>query len=160
MKIFTWERDVIRRIALGILLVLFSLTPGTLNAEPNEVQLLSIGNTGAVQNNPSRLSKFILDSSFVITYLYTYHWNDGNGTNPGTIALRNQNGRIFGPYQITGSPGQGGVPNAVWEVYLNVIVPAGKYTVIDSEPSTWSCNAESENRGFAIVRGYRRHQRN
>ncbi len=159
MTMFARERDVIKIIMLGILVLLFSLTPVTLKAEPREVQLLSIGNIGAVQNNPSRSSKFVLDSPFVITYLYTYHWNDGNGTNPGTITLRRHDGRIYGPYQVTGSQGQGGVPNAVWEVYLNVEVPPGKYTVVDSEPYTWSCNAESENRGFAVVKGYRSHHR-
>jgi hypothetical protein len=138
-------------IKLCMALILLLVMTGTLNAAPND--LLNIGNIYAVQNNPSRPSEFILDSPFVITYLYTYHWNDARGKIPGTIALRDQNGKLYGPYQATGRPGQGGVPNAYWEVTLSVTVPAGEYTVVDSEPATWSCNIDSGNRGFAIVRG-------
>jgi hypothetical protein len=46
------------------------------------------------------------------------------------------------------------VPNAYWTVYPNVTLPAGTYTVIDSDPATWSHNAESSNRGFVRVEGY------
>jgi hypothetical protein len=43
------------------------------------------------------------------------------------------------------------VQNAYWTVYLNVTLPAGTYTVIDSDPATWSHNAESSNRGNTVT---------
>ena len=149
------ERDRFRLIAAGICLALLLMTSGTLNAAPYEEQLLNIGNVGAVDNNPSRPSVFYLDAPYVITYLYTYHWNYGRGTGPGVIGLRNDRGEVFGPYPAAGSPGQGGVPNAVWEVRVAIKVPPGRYTIIDSEPATWAWNGESSGMGFAIVRGYR-----
>jgi hypothetical protein len=34
-----------------------------------------------------------------------------------------------------------------------VTVPAGRYTVIDSDPGTWSQNADSGGEGHVIVHG-------
>jgi hypothetical protein len=41
--------------------------------------------------------------------------------------------------------------NAVWAIQPNVTLPAGDYTVVDSGPETWSCNSQSENKGFTNV---------
>ena len=49
-----------------------------------------------------------------ITAIQTYHWNNAQGATPGTISLRAQDGTVYGPFPTTGSPGQGGVPNAYW----------------------------------------------
>jgi len=46
------------------------------------------------------------------------------------------------------------VPNANWTATPNIKLPAGEYTIIDSEPSTWSQNSESGNRGMCTVKGY------
>jgi choice-of-anchor C domain-containing protein len=43
------------------------------------------------------------------------------------------------------------VPNANWIATPNVVIPAGTYTVIDSDPSTWSQNSGSGGQGFAAV---------
>lgn len=68
--------------------------------------------------------------------------------------MRDAAGRVFGPWGVAGSPGQGGVPNAFWIATPNVTLPAGTYTIIDSEPSTWSQNAQSGGRGIAAVKSY------
>lgn len=47
--------------------------------------------------------------------------------------------------------GQGGVQNAYWAVLPNIEVPAGTYTVIDSDPSTWSYNSQSKGCGFTTI---------
>jgi hypothetical protein len=112
------------------------------------------GNTASVYNNPTRPTTFTINQPYVITLIQNYHWNNARGSNPGTIALRDQSGRIYGPWQATGSPGQGGVPNAYWNVYTNVTLPAGTYTVIDSEPSTWAQNSESNGAGHTRIEGY------
>jgi hypothetical protein len=49
----------------------------------------------------------------------------------------------------------GGVRDAYWVVYLSpgVNIPAGSYTVLDSNPSTWSYTYETENSGIVSVVG-------
>jgi hypothetical protein len=91
----------------------------------------------------------------MITYIDTYHWNYGQGTSSGgTITLRKDDGTEYGPWQVETKPGQGGVPNAWWIAYPNEVIPAGTYTIIDSEPETWSKNSESNDGGFSKVEGH------
>ncbi len=45
----------------------------------------------------------------------------------------------------------GGVKNALWNAAPNVKLPAGTYTVVDSDPGTWSTNDKANGVGFAIV---------
>jgi len=52
----------------------------------------------------------------------------------------------------TGKPGQGGVPSAYWECEPNIVVKAGNYKIIDSDPATWSQNAGSAGIGMAKVK--------
>ena len=123
---------------------------GTPNTEP--IKTLDTNNTGGVQNGPTAPTTFTIDKNNLLTYIQVYHWNNGKGVLPGTIGLQNQNGVKYGPWQAKGTPGQGGVPNAYWEVGPNVVIPAGTYTIIDSDPSTWACNSGSGGRGMALVK--------
>jgi len=112
------------------------------------------GNTGGVSNNPSRATMFTLREPHVITLITNYHWNNGRGATPGTIALRGSDGRTYGPWRTSGSPGQGGVPNANWNAVPNVTLPAGNYTVVDSDPASWAQNSGSQGCGHTRVEGY------
>ncbi len=112
------------------------------------------GNTGGVYNDPSRATTFTLRSPYVITLITNYHWNNGRGATPGTIALRGSDGRTYGSWRTSGSPGQGGVPNANWNAAPNVTLPAGTYTVVDSDPVTWAQNSESGGAGHTRIEGY------
>ncbi len=112
------------------------------------------GNTGGVYNNPSRATTFTLRAPHVITLITNYHWNNGRGATPGTIALRGSDGRTYGSWRTSGSPGQGGVPNAYWNAAPNVTLPAGTYTVVDSNPATWAQNSESGGAGHTKIEGY------
>ncbi len=119
-----------------------------------ELTLLDNGNAGGVINNPTGPTTFTLAAARGITYLSTYHWNDGKGTTKaGLLSIQAADGTIFGPWKRVGLPGMGGVKNATWECHPNVYLPAGTYTVIDSDPTTWSQNAGSSGRGFAKVLG-------
>jgi len=112
-------------------------------------------NKGSVDSNPTDSTSFTISEPQMITYIDTYHWNYGQGTSSGgTITLRKDDGTEYGPWQVETKPGQGGVPNAWWIAYPNEVIPAGTYTIIDSEPETWSKNSESNDGGFSKVEGH------
>ena len=116
-----------------------------------EITLYHNNNIYAVDNNPTNPTIFTLTDSYRITSITTYHWNYGSGTaTPGTISLKDSSGNIFGPWNATGSPGQGGVPNAVWTVQPNVVIGPGTYTIVDSDNATWSQNSDSNNQGMTF----------
>lgn len=123
-------------------------------ASAQTIDLLNNFNTDGTINGPLKATVFTLNHPAVITELITYHWNSGKGAAPGTIALRNQRGKIYGPFAPIGSSGQGGAPNVDWTARANVTLPPGTYTVIDSSPRTWSNNSQSGFAGFAKVRGH------
>ncbi len=112
------------------------------------------GNIAAVDNGPTRPTRVTFNRPCVVTYVTTYHWNYGRGARPGTVGLLHSSGKLYGPWQMRGTPGQGGVPNANWECTPNVVVPAGTYTVVDSDPATWAQNSGSGGAGMAVVKGY------
>ncbi len=114
--------------------------------------VLNNGNIYRVFNRPTRETSFTLDGPALVTYVYTYHWNDGRGMHPGTIALRHEDGTLYGPWQSTGKPGQGNVPNAYWECEPMAELKQGRYTVIDSDPSSWAQNEGTNSSGFARVK--------
>ncbi len=109
-------------------------------------------NVGGVQNDPSNPTMFTLDRARNISFIQTYHWNNGRGAAPGQIALLADDGTWYGPWQATGRPGSGGVANAYWEAYPNETLPAGRYMVLDSDADTWARNAQSNDAGFTLIR--------
>ena len=109
------------------------------------------GNIGGVQNGPTNPTVFTIDNERLITYINNYHYFNG-GTLPGTISLRHSDGTVYGPWQTWGSVGQGGVSNAYWVFYPLVKIKPGTYTVVDSDPLTWSHNYESNYSGFSWIR--------
>jgi len=115
--------------------------------------LFDNGNIWGVQNGPANPTTFTLADARLITRVRNYHWNSSSGSTPGRISLRHSDGTVYGPWQCSGSTGQGGVPNAYWWCYPNVTIKAGTYTVIDSEPATWSHNSGSNYSGFTYVEG-------
>lgn len=109
------------------------------------------GNIDEVANDPLNPTVVEFDQAYRVTLIRDYHWNDAQGATPGTIALQAEDGTTYGPWQTTGSPGQDNVPNAYWTCYPDDVVPAGTYTVIDSDPATWSHNAGSGNCGMTYI---------
>lgn len=124
---------------------------GTRSASAEETLIFEMSSLAAVDNGPTAPTVFILDRPMQITKIRTYHWNYAQGVAPGSISLRDSAGNTYGPWQAYGEPGMGGVPNASWVVEPNVVIPAGTYTVIDSDPSTWSQNSETGGRGMTWV---------
>lgn len=114
--------------------------------------VLDNGNKYTVYNQPTRRTQFNLDTDALLTYIYTYHWNYGRGAKPGTVALRHEDGTVYGPWNCVGKSGQGQVPNAYWECEPMAQIKAGGYTVIDSDTPTWAQNEVSGSTGFARVK--------
>lgn len=125
--------------------------PTLLTAPPPQT-VLNVGNIYGVAKGPSRPTTFKLNEDARLIYLSTYHWNDGRGKAPGTIALKRDDGVICGPFEAQGKPGQGGVSDAYWECEPGIVLKAGNYTVVDSDPASWAQNDSSANRGFAKVK--------
>jgi hypothetical protein len=124
-------------------------------AEPlgPEIVVLDKRNVDGVENNPKAPTRFTINKDYYITYIENYHWNYGRGLVLGSIGLRHDNGTMYGPWEVRTSSGQGGAPNVNWACNPNVRIPAGTYTVIDSDVATWSQNSKSGGMGITFIRG-------
>jgi len=116
------------------------------------VKVLDTMNVAGVYNRPTAPTTFSVNRPHLVTFISTYHWNNARGAAGGTIALQGSDGKTYGPWKVSTRPGQGGAPNAYWEVSPNIVIPAGTYTIIDSDPATWSQNQQSGGRGMAEVK--------
>ena len=120
-----------------------------------EEEFFRVASIGVAYDGATAPTTFSISESWLVTYLLTYHWNNGQGKTPGTVGLRAADGTTYGPWQATGEPGQGGVPNAAWVVKPNIVIPPGTYTVLDSDPSTWAQNDETGGAGMSWGSGIR-----
>ncbi len=115
------------------------------------VELVNVGNIYGIVPGATGAPSFTVDVPTLVTYIETYHY--GSGSAPGQLGLQGADGSFYGPFQAAGLDGQGGMPNAYWFVGPDTVIPAGTYTVWDSEPSTWSTNGQAGMVGFAKVEG-------
>lgn len=122
----------------------------TLSPEQVE-EIFTNQNVYGVQNGPTNPTVFTITQSRQLFAIENYHWNSGQGKKLGTISLEAEDGTTYGPWQAVGRDGQGGAPNAYWTVYPDLELPAGTYTIIDSDNFTWSQNAQSGNQGMTRV---------
>lgn len=119
--------------------------------QPETELVFSNYNSSGVGNNPTAPTVFTLTRTRNIYLIQDYHWNSAKGKTPGTISLKSAVGKTYGPWAAQGAPGQGGVPNAYWTVYPNTEIPAGTYTIIDSDPASWAQNSGSNGLGMSQV---------
>lgn len=121
--------------------------------EAQEELIMEVNTLGGVGNAPTSPVQFTLDRPYTITRIRTYHWNYGSGQTPGTIAIQDASGNQYGPWAATGELGMGGVQDAYWVVEPGAVLPSGVYTLVDSDPDTWSQNSETGGRGVAHIWG-------
>jgi hypothetical protein len=114
--------------------------------------IFNIWNIEGVASGPTAPTIFHTPTALRLTYLNTYHYHHGRGAPAGTIGLRHSDGTVYGPWRATGVLSSG-APDGTWEVRPNVVLKPGSYTVLDSDPPSWSHNASSRGRGFVEVRG-------
>jgi hypothetical protein len=108
-------------------------------------------NTDAVMSGPTVPTTFTLTEAATVTQIVTYHYNAGQGAPPGSIGLMG-NQQNLGPFPAVGTATQGGEPTS-WVANVHLSLAPGTYMVTDSDLFTWSYNAQSQGRGFAMVRG-------
>ncbi len=151
------RRITVYFLMVALIMSIFQLTTlpteASTSTSSTEYVIYTNHNIAAVQSGPTRKTTFTIQVPHVITNIQNYHYFN-NGILPGTIALLSEDGVLYGPWQAVGSSGQGGVANAYWDVFPEVSIPAGTYTIIDSDTATWSQNSSSNNKGLTIVRGY------
>lgn len=131
-------------------------TATTPSVEPTvaSVKLLEIGNVYGIKQG-AKAPTFTLAKPATVTEILDYHYIGGGGPTPGTIGLKDtKTGKVYGPWKSVGLDGQGGVKNAFWDAKMSELIPAGAYTVVDSDPSTWSTNDRAKGLGFVTVLGY------
>lgn len=119
---------------------------------PQKPTTQEVDNIEGVTNHPRYPTTFQFDKPVKLLYLRTYHWNNGQGKSPGSLGLRHSDGTLYGLWQSLGLPGYGGVQNANWVVNPNIPLIPGVYTVVDSDPETWSTNDKAGWVGFATIR--------
>ncbi|MBX7054058.1 MAG: hypothetical protein K1X36_03805 [Pyrinomonadaceae bacterium] len=121
--------------------------PTRQTVDPASVRtLFNSGNDYGVANG-GKPPVFTLKATTVITQIISYHWNNGQGAPGGTITLMNTNGDKFGPWQVSVRA------NVYWEVNQQIKLPAGTYTVFDSDPATWAQNSQSGGHGMVTIKG-------
>ncbi|HEY8026616.1 MAG TPA: hypothetical protein VIF60_18880 [Burkholderiaceae bacterium] len=151
-KVKALSAHSVKIIALLLLLLGMLLLP----MEAAAIDMFDNTNVAAVSNCPQPFNacfpKFRLVAPMPITEIETYHWDNGIGAPAGSISLQNAAGATVGTFAARDIPGTNGVP-ANWVAQVNRVLPAGIYTIVDSQPATWSQNAQSQHKGFAIVRG-------
>lgn len=127
------------------------------DGQTQEEMLFTNNNIYGVQSNPTNPTVFTISQPCKITWVSNYHYFN-KGALPGTIAFKHADGTVYGPWPTEGVEGQGKVANAYWIAKPNVVIKAGTYTVIDSNPSTWSQNSQSNNCGFVEIKGVKQGQ--
>jgi hypothetical protein len=136
---------------IALLWIAPAFTPSAF-AQGQAGTLFNNWNKAVVENGPTAPTVFTLRAPMLISRIITYHWNYGQGVPAGTIALQGQDGRIYGgPWPTRGTSGTGGAQNVNWVAEPHAFLPAGTYTVIDSDPGTWSHNSGSAGSGFTDV---------
>jgi hypothetical protein len=134
------KRLSIGLVFIGLITVLFSVSP--IFAET----IFNNENGNAVTNAaPPTPTQFTLKDYMTITSVRTYHWNSGQGAPGGTIRITNQSGKVVYSGSVIVQS------KFYWYTEPKLVFPPGTYTVNVSAPLTWSYNAASGNKGFALI---------
>lgn len=106
-------------------------------------------NPGSVLNGPYKATKFTVNKGkkLKLNAITLYHYNYGAGKTPGTITLKK------GKTKIASWKSTGRYNNQWWDVFPNITLSAGTYTITCSSNGTWSYNSVSKDAGFAEVYG-------
>jgi len=107
---------------------------------------------GTYFNDPSCQPSFNLSSPLRLAGVVNYHSTSSTG--PVDISLKSDSGQTFGPWSASGGSVTASSGARTWSARpANVVLPAGRYTIEDSNNSTWLFNSSSGGCGISIVQG-------
>lgn len=86
---------------------------------------------------------FSLDDDYLIDEIMLNTYNDGKGALPGTITISRENGEAVLAQQAYGAS-LGDIPNGIWRIAPNMILPAGNYLIAMSDPDALSYDESGE----------------
>lgn len=130
--------------------LLIALLSAAVTAFADEELFWSNFNNDPVKNGPKYYSTFPISENHdpvLVTRVRTYHWNSGNGAEPGRICVY-ENGEELQCWQAVGRSAYGS-PNVYWETLTDFVMqPGHTYGFKDSDYTTWSYNDASKDRGM------------
>ncbi len=86
---------------------------------------------------------FGFDADYQVDEIIVSTYNDGQGALPGTISLIGEDGLNYYSGQAYGAVLEN-VPNAAWKISPGIILPAGKYMIVLSQPEVVSYDQNGE----------------
>ncbi len=108
-------------------------------------------NTNGVYNKAQSCPLYTAEDNVTLRALCTYHWNGGNGAEPGVIRIydiTDKEETLIGSWEATARGGSG-ASNVYWDIFPDIELQKGhKYHIKDSDPETWSNNEKSDYMGF------------
>jgi hypothetical protein len=125
---------------------------GTFTCVGQQIKLFDNWNGVAVVGGGTPPTFSTGGKTYCMDTIATYHWNDGKGAAPGTLSLVSSF-QTLGPWQSVGTAPDGSPGNINWAASPAGVIINGSYTCRDSNPATWSKNADSGGQGFCRVWG-------
>src|SRR5262249_10610588 len=149
----SWKRQALLALFGAMLTAAAYIIQGRviLKGLPVDVLFFAIKNSAGLLDTPPRLAEFTISKPCYVTSIWDYHWNQGRGATPGNVMLRRSDGTIYGPWEVL-APDRPSMQN--WECKPRTSIPAGTYTIVDSDHATWSWNEKSNKMGMSKVKGY------
>lgn len=93
----------------------------------------------SLRPQPSVPTTFSIHKPHLIKYITTTHIAlTSAGVSDGTVLLDDGQGRVYGPFSMKQSPRKEGETHYERSAHPHVIIPAGTYRVIVSDPATWA----------------------
>ena len=139
----SWERQGLLGI-FGIVLTIGALISSAPPVVPREVLIIDTGNVCLVYEKPPKPTVFTISQPYHITSIWNYHYNGNQGATPGNVSFRRGDGTIFGPWEVSANDLK---TKENWECSPDVTIPSGEYTIVDSDPATWSWNPNDDGAG-------------
>ncbi|MEI6140583.1 MAG: zinc ribbon domain-containing protein [Mariniphaga sp.] len=133
--------------------IVFVYTVYPTSTEAEKQGALQVRKDNYKDKNPDGATRLVIKQSSVILKITTDHYNESKGTtNVGSITITGDGGMVIGTYQARGKAGTDGTTNGKWVAEPQVRLDPGVYYIQDSEPSTWSKNAQGV--GLLNIEGY------
>ena len=150
-----------KSILFLIVLTLLVSICGIASAITEDEFLWTNMNNDPVKSNPPSylILNMVEEEPIQLERITTYHWNNGEGAEPGTVSIYNDD-TLLASWPAVGRSAYG-TENVYWDAAVNIVLlPGYKYTVRLSDEDSWSYNAASEDCGMIEFYGHRLYEFN